>query len=154
MFFQFSKLWVRPVQLKQFARRLVSAVRQHGAERAPDLDTLRHRLDEASRRVITDEQLVHGWRQVVESELAAGQDASLGQGLLRTFQLQLEEALSAEREAKGAHRQRLLDLFRGVTGHSPANDQELNAWLASPAGKAATAFEPTSHSTGSDRTRS
>jgi hypothetical protein len=126
---------VRPVQLKQFARRLLSGIRQHGAEHGPDLDTLRRHRDEVSRRVISAEQLVTGWRQVVESELAAGQDASAAQDLLRTFQLQLEEALNVERKAKGAHRQRLLDLFRGVTGHSPANDQQLNAWLASPAAK-------------------
>ena len=42
--------------------------------------------------------------------------------------------------------QRLLDLFEGAKGRRPKTDQELDEWLASPEGKAATAFEPTSAS--------
>jgi hypothetical protein len=38
----------------------------------------------------------------------------------------------------------LLDLFEGVKGYRPKTDQELNEWLASPEGKAATVFEVTS----------
>ena len=33
---------------------------------------------------------------------------------------------------------RLLVLFKVATGHLPQNDHELQAWLASPRGKAAT----------------
>jgi hypothetical protein len=40
--------------------------------------------------------------------------------------------------------QRLLDLFEGAKGRRPETDQELGHWLASPEGKAATAFELTS----------
>jgi hypothetical protein len=42
--------------------------------------------------------------------------------------------------------QRLLDLFEGAKGRRPKTDQELDEWLASPEGKAATAFELTSGS--------
>jgi hypothetical protein len=37
-----------------------------------------------------------------------------------------------------------MDLFEGAKGRRPKTDQELNDWLASTEGKAATAFEPTS----------
>jgi len=40
--------------------------------------------------------------------------------------------------------QRLLDLFEGAKGRLPKTDQELDEWLASSEGKAATAFELTS----------
>jgi hypothetical protein len=43
-----------------------------------------------------------------------------------------------------AEAQRLRDLFEGAKGRRPKTDQELNEWLASPEGKAATAFESTS----------
>ena len=43
-----------------------------------------------------------------------------------------------------AEAQRLQDLFEGTKGRRPKTDQELKEWLASPEGKAATAFEPTS----------
>jgi hypothetical protein len=36
------------------------------------------------------------------------------------------------------------DIFEGINGRRPKSDQELNEWLASPEGKAAMAFEPTS----------
>jgi hypothetical protein len=42
----------------------------------------------------------------------------------------------------GALDERWRDIFKGVTRRQPQNDQELHDWLASPAGKAATAFEP------------
>jgi hypothetical protein len=41
-------------------------------------------------------------------------------------------------------RKRLLDLFEGAKGRWAETDQELDEWLASPEGKAATAFEVTS----------
>ena len=36
------------------------------------------------------------------------------------------------------------DIFEGIKGRRPKSDQELNEWLASPEGRAAMAFEPTS----------
>jgi hypothetical protein len=53
------------------------------------------------------------------------------------------QAMSEEEEKK-AQTQRLRDLFEGTKGRRPQTDQELEDWLASPEGKAATAFEPTS----------
>ena len=47
---------------------------------------------------------------------------------------------SNEAEKGRAH---LLALFEGVVGRRPTTDQELDEWLASPQGKAATMFEPT-----------
>jgi hypothetical protein len=38
--------------------------------------------------------------------------------------------------------QRLQDIFEGAKGRRPETEQELNDWLASLEGKAATAFEP------------
>lgn len=52
--------------------------------------------------------------------------------------------MSDQEKDKRAQAQRLLDLFEGAKGRRPETDQELNNWLASPEGKAATAFEPTS----------
>jgi len=39
--------------------------------------------------------------------------------------------------------QRLIDLFEGAKARPPKTDRELEEWLASPEGKAATAFELT-----------
>jgi hypothetical protein len=47
-----------------------------------------------------------------------------------------DEALKAR-----AH---LVALFEGATGRRPKTDKELDEWLASPEGKTATMFEPTS----------
>jgi hypothetical protein len=40
--------------------------------------------------------------------------------------------------------QHLRDLFEGAKGRQPKTDQELTDWLATPEGKAAVVFEPTS----------
>ncbi len=37
----------------------------------------------------------------------------------------------------------LRDIFSGINGREPKTDEELKAWLASPEGKAALAFEAT-----------
>jgi len=66
-----------------------------------------------------------------------------GCGLLETFQIDLEVAMSDKDEAD-AQAQMLLLLFEGAKGRLPKNDHELQEWLASPEGKAATAFEGTS----------
>ena len=52
--------------------------------------------------------------------------------------------MTDQEEEKRAQAQRLLELFEGAKGRRPETDQELNDWLASPEGKAATAFEVTS----------
>jgi CRP/FNR family transcriptional regulator, nitrogen fixation regulation protein len=48
----------------------------------------------------------------------------------------------------------LRDFFEGVNGRRPKTDQELNDWLASPEGKAATLFDLTSGSRWGERARS
>jgi CRP/FNR family nitrogen fixation transcriptional regulator len=48
----------------------------------------------------------------------------------------------------------LRDFFEGVNGHRPKTDQELNDWLASPEGRAATLFNLTSGSRWAERARS
>ena len=49
---------------------------------------------------------------------------------------------------------KLGDFFEGVKGRRPETDQELNEWLASPEGKAATLFELTSDARWGERARS
>jgi hypothetical protein len=52
--------------------------------------------------------------------------------------------VSDRNETEKNQAQTLLDLFEGAKGRRPKTDQELDEWLASPEGKAATAFELTS----------
>ena len=52
--------------------------------------------------------------------------------------------MSDQEEQRKAQVKRLLDLFEGAKGRRPETDQELDDWLATPEGKAATAFELTS----------
>ena len=52
--------------------------------------------------------------------------------------------MSDKDKAEKAQAKRLLDLFEGSNGRLPKTDRELHEWLASPEGKAATTFEPTS----------
>jgi hypothetical protein len=54
--------------------------------------------------------------------------------------------VSDQEEQKRSEAQRLLELFEEAKGRRPETDQELKDWLASPEGKAATAFELTSFS--------
>jgi hypothetical protein len=109
-----------------------------------DLNALRARLEYANRRAAESERLITGWREIMETEQAAGHDVSVARDLLKTFESGLELAMSDKEQAARALGQRLLELFEGVRGRLPKNDQELQEWLASPEGKAATAFEPTS----------
>ena len=63
--------------------------------------------------------------------------------------------MSDKAEAEQAEAKKVLaNLFEGVKGRQPKTDQELNEWLASPEGKAATAFETTSLSQWGERGRS
>jgi len=52
--------------------------------------------------------------------------------------------MSEQLEREKTQAQRLVELFEGVKGRRPNTDQELKEWRASPEGKAATEFEPTS----------
>ena len=52
--------------------------------------------------------------------------------------------MSDKEKAEKDQAQRLRDAFEGMQGRRPTTDRELNEWLASPEGKAATAFESTS----------
>jgi hypothetical protein len=47
-------------------------------------------------------------------------------------------------KAKKTQTQMLRNAFEGMKGRQPRSDQELKEWLASPEGKQATMFEPTS----------
>jgi hypothetical protein len=112
------------------------------------VDALRQRLEAANRRVAESRRLVAGWRDIIERERAAGHD------LLETFQTRLEVAMAEKEQAARTLAQRLRDLFEGIKGRPPTDDQELQEWLASPDGQAATAFEPTSLSPWGERGRS
>lgn len=47
-------------------------------------------------------------------------------------------------KAEKARAKMLRNAFEGMKGRQPRSDQELKEWLASPEGKQATMFEPTS----------
>jgi hypothetical protein len=49
-----------------------------------------------------------------------------------------------KKKAEKTEAQILRDAFEGMKGRQPKSDRELNDWLASPEGKQATIFEPTS----------
>jgi hypothetical protein len=53
-------------------------------------------------------------------------------------------ATSEKEKAETAQARTPHDIFEGINGRRPKSDQELNEWLASPEGRAAMAFEPTS----------
>jgi predicted aminopeptidase len=57
-------------------------------------------------------------------------------------------------KAKKAQTQMLRNAFEGMKGRQPKSDQELKEWLASPEGKQATMFEPTSLSVWGETGRS
>jgi hypothetical protein len=146
-----------PIRLERaIASRLHFGLSAHRSD-APHglhLDDLRAQLDHAEGRVAESERLVAGWQELLESERAAGRDVSWARDLLSTFQKSLNVTISDRETADRAVAQRLVDLFAGVRGRLPENDQELQTWLASPAGKAATAFELTSLSPCGERGRS
>jgi hypothetical protein len=151
MFVQRSReYFARSIELeRKIASWVASGFRLHRAN-APcglnDLDALRDRLEKAKHRVAGSERLVAGWCEVIEGEQAACRDLAVARDLLKTFETGLELAMSDKEDAERALAQRLLDIFEGTRGRPPKNDQELHEWLASPEGKAATAFEPTSAS--------
>jgi len=123
-----------------FTRSIVPR-RRNGALRA---DVLRDRLDEAERRVGYCGRLVAGWQELVAIDQAAGRDVTAARDVLRSFQTDLEVAMTDKAEAEKDQAKMLLDLFEGANGRLPKTDKELNEWLASPAGQAATLFAPAS----------
>ncbi len=48
----------------------------------------------------------------------------------------------------------MVELFEGVRGRRPNTEVELDDWLASPEGKAATLFDVVSHSRSGEKARS
>jgi hypothetical protein len=159
MFIELSKKFLR--RSMEFERKIMSRVtgrfRSHRVTTPCGLngvDALRERLEAANCHVAESERLVAGWRDIIERKRAAGHDVSVARDLLETFQTGLEVAMAEKEQAEKTLAQRLRDLFEGVKGRLPANDQELQEWLASPEGKAATAFEPTSLSPWGERDRS
>jgi hypothetical protein len=159
MFIQPSKKhFKRSIELERKIRAWVaSGFRSQRVVRAPrgldGVDALRERLEAANCRVAESERLVAGWRDIIESKRAAGHDVSMARDLLETFQTGLELAMAEKEQAEKTLAQRC-DLFEGIKGRLPANDQELQEWLASPEGKAAMAFEPTSLSPWGEKDRS
>jgi hypothetical protein len=67
-------------------------------------------------------------------------------GKLFGHPLERKETMSEDEkeQAEKTQAQILRDVFEGMKGRQPRSDQELNDWLASPEGKQATIFEPTS----------
>ena len=55
-------------------------------------------------------------------------------------------ATSEKEEAEAPQARTPHDIFEGIKGRRPKSDRELNEWLATDEGKAATIFEPISHS--------
>src|SRR5262249_52735915 len=120
------------------------SIARHQRNAAVDLNLLSDRFEEASSRVAYCERLIAGWRELITTEEAAGLDVSAARALLEQFQVDLEVAMADKREAENTQAKVLLDLFERSRGRLPKTDRELNDWLASPEGKAATLFEPTS----------
>ena len=54
--------------------------------------------------------------------------------------------MSKKDDAEQAELKMLREAFQGIKGREPKTDQELQEWLASPEGQAATAFASTSAS--------
>jgi hypothetical protein len=148
MFIELSKKFLR--RSMEFERKIMSRVtgrfRSHRAITPHGLngvDALRGRLEEASRRVGQSERVVDGWRDLIDRKQVEGDDVFAARSLLETFQASLEAAISDKTEAQEALAQRLRDLFKGANGRASKTNHELDEWLTSPEGRAATAFEPT-----------
>src|SRR5262249_9345591 len=123
--------FARSIELaREIASRVASGFRSSHASN--DLDSLRDRLEIAQRCVARNERLVAGWREVIATQQGDGpRDLALARDLLKTFENDLEIAITSKGEAEKALDQRLLDIFEGIRGHLPKNDRELHDWLAS-----------------------
>ena len=123
-----------------------------GMHRA-DLDELRERLKQANRHVAECESLVGSWEELMQRRAAERQDVALSRDMLKIFSADLEAATKEKMRAEKLLNKRLRELFIGAKGRRPKTDEELDAWLASAEGKAATAFEPTSLPSSRDSSR-
>jgi hypothetical protein len=148
MLIQLSKKYLR--RSMEFERRIISGVtarfRSHRLVTPHGLNgvgALRNRLEEASHCVAKHERMVDGWRDLSDRKQVEGGDVTAARSLLETFRASLEAAISDKKEAEKALARRLRDLFDGANSRAPKTDHEFDEWLASPEGKAATAFEPT-----------
>jgi hypothetical protein len=79
--------------------------------------------------------------------------ATAGSNLIKVKVLLARVRLRVDRARRSGHEQQrgrreksrcLIDLFEGAKGRRPKTDRELEEWLTSAEGKAATAFESTS----------
>ena|SRR5262245_36562821 len=129
--------------VQRFREYLTRPVAPSQRNSALHVDAVRDRLNEAERRVGYCGQLVAGWQELMAIDRAAGHDVTAASDLLKKFQIDLEVAMTDKAEAEKAQAKILHDLFEGANGRPPKTDQELNDWLASPQGKAATLFAPT-----------
>jgi hypothetical protein len=103
---------------------------------------LRARLQTANERVAQCERLASGWREITNRNHTESVAGTRSSDLLEEFQTGLRDALMERERANTALTARLCRIFAGVRGRPPNTDHELEAWLASPEGNAATAFEP------------
>src|SRR5262245_4548517 len=103
---------------------------------------LRDRLEQANRRVAECEQLVAGWRELLHRQEADGSVVASSRDMLKVFCADLEEAISEKERAEKLIKKTLRKFFVGAKGRRPYSDDEVDEWLASAEGKAATAFEP------------
>jgi hypothetical protein len=107
------------------------------------LGELRDRLEKADERVAQSKWLIDGWHDLTQRLEAAGRDVSVSREMLNDFHKDLEAAVRAKENAEKALERKLRGIFVGVNRRPPETDAELKEWLASPEGKAATAFEAT-----------
>jgi len=134
----------RSIEVERSIAVWTGLLRSHGESRLwwPSLGNLRDRLEQAGRHVAACEVLVAGWRDVLQQQKADGRDVTTGREMLEIFCADLEAAISEKERAENLIKKRLRDFFVGAKGRRPYSDDELDEWLASAEGKAATAFEP------------
>jgi len=106
------------------------------------VSALRDLLHIANEQVARSHWLAAEWRALTRRKDAAGREASEASELLDHFEKDLEAAIRAKEGAEQALARKLHAIFVGINRRPPRTEDELRAWLASPEGKAATAFEP------------
>src|SRR5262249_25766471 len=89
------------------------------------------------------EALVVGWDELIQRRSADRQDVAIGRDMLKVFRTDLEVANKEKARAENLLKKRFRDFFIGAKGRRPYNDDELDDWLVSAEGKAATALDPT-----------
>ena len=129
-------------QLRELPNRLLRTLHLRPPDQGDTLDVLRARLHKANERVDQCERLASGWREITDGNQTESVAATRSSDLLEQFQKNLRDALMERERANTALTARLCRIFAGVHGRPPNKDHELEAWLASAEGNAATAFEP------------